>query len=70
MEKLTDLPTHRLGKRELAIRILLALIVFVCTLIGTALSFGRKVSSGLGILVVPKANRVLCHCISFRLKPT
>src|SRR5262245_47930900 len=29
---------------------------------------GIKSSSGLGILIVPEANCVLCHCMSFRLE--
>src|SRR5262249_35475157 len=32
-------------------------------------SLGIKASSGLGILIVPEANRVLCHCMSFRFEP-
>src|SRR6185312_14757794 len=40
-----------------------------CTVDGTHRApregFGIKSSSGLGILVVPDANRVLCHCMSF-----
>src|SRR5205823_1873987 len=30
---------------------------------------GVESGSSLGVLIVPEANRVLCHCASFRLKP-
>src|SRR4029453_3597983 len=45
-------------------------IVTGCTVDGTHRAvgkrFGIKSSSGLGILIVPEANCVLCHCMSFR----
>src|SRR6476661_4701202 len=45
-------------------------IVTGCTVDGTHCAvdkgFGIKSSSSLGILIVPEANCVLCHCMSFR----
>src|SRR5262245_24174017 len=45
-------------------------IVTGCTVDGAhraiGKSFGIKSSSGLGILIVPEANCILCHCMSFR----
>src|ERR1700722_9345929 len=48
-------------------------VVTRCTVDGTHSTVGKglgiKASGGLGILVVPETNRVLCHCRSFRLEP-
>src|SRR5262245_20467761 len=45
-------------------------IVTGCTVDGAhrtvGKSFGIKSSSGLGIFIVPEANCILCHCMSFR----
>src|SRR5678815_5917075 len=45
-------------------------IVTGCTVDGThravGKGFGIKSSSGLGIVIVPEANCVLCPCVSFR----
>src|SRR5262249_40518431 len=30
---------------------------------------GVESGSSLGVLIVPEANRVLCHCMSFRFRP-
>src|SRR6266480_1142364 len=47
-------------------------VVTGCTEDGThravGKSLGIKASSGLGIFIVPEANRVLCHCLSFRFE--
>src|SRR5262249_55856438 len=49
-------------------------IVTGCTVDGTHCAVGKgfniKSSSGLGILIVPEANCVLCHCMSFRSEAT
>src|SRR5207249_7692653 len=47
-------------------------VVTGCTMDGTHRAVGKdlgiKASSGLGILIVPQANCVLCHCMSFRFE--
>jgi ribulose-5-phosphate 4-epimerase/fuculose-1-phosphate aldolase len=54
------------------ISLLAGWVVTRCTVDGTHRAVGKglgiKASSSLGILIVPDANRVLCHCISFRFE--
>src|SRR4029077_2328582 len=54
------------------ISLLAGWVVTGCTENGTHCAIGKglgiKASSGLGILIVPEANRVLCHCISFHFE--
>jgi hypothetical protein len=55
------------------ISLLAGWVVTWCTVDGTHSAVGKgrdvKASSGLGILIVPETNRVLCHCMSFRFEP-
>ena len=54
------------------ISLLAGWVVTGCAMDGTHRAVGKglgiKASSGLGIIIVPEANRVLCHCISLRFE--
>ena len=54
------------------IALLAGWVVTGCPMDGTHRAVGKglgiKASSGLGISIVPEANRVLCHCISLRFE--